>query len=414
MVAINKTSTLLYDSLIDHITEISKKQENLKRLVNIIRYINEKNSDTLDTNIVGYSLLINEKDQDNILNCLDLTKKELKDLCLKSDRLTGIGKVIDQFSFALPLLILSGVLKKQNKVELSQGIFLFCFYRPYASKVTTYFTLGTVDERAMEYTTMVELDNKSYIHKFGSVRAVLTESAKSAYAAFIDDLAGKHGSPTDDLIFNNIFYSAIFGKTNSWLKSLYGTYKMVKSTGKALGYESGVYSTNDDETGDDNYEENAINSNSAAKRNVVAKAISKFNMSPINSKLVVQSAAIGYGGYSKTGEQTLIQILNQIAESKNELIPKYFDAIVGSFLDSTDINDKKNLANEIPTAKFLAYSKRIFKTSNTINSNIREEQNTTEEILVSCCPKYCLAEIKTKRKIKLTLFMYFVLFIQTA
>ena len=278
-----KTSTVLYTALHDKMTEIAKNDIKLKQLVRAIQFINDKNTDVLNTNIVGYSLLINEMDQENILTCLDLRKKELIELCNSSPRLDGIGKIIDQFAFALPLLILSGCLYKNKKTELSQGIFLFSFYRPYASKVTTFFRLGVVDEKAMEYTTMVELDNKSFIHKYGSVYSVLVESAKSAYAAFIDDLAGNNGIPTDDLIYNNIFYSAIFSKTGSWLKSLYGTYINVKKSGKSLDYEASYFENSDDEDGD-TVDERNINSNSAAKRNIVASAANRFNISPINTK----------------------------------------------------------------------------------------------------------------------------------
>ena len=409
-----KSSTFLYDSLIDQINTVSKDTAAMKKLVRVIQFITDKNTDVLNTNIVGYSLLINETDQKNILDCLNLTKKELIDLCKKSPRLNGVGKVVDQFAFALPLLILAGCLANNKQEKLSQGVFLFTYYRAYASKVTTFFRLGTVDEKAMEYTVNIALTDKSYIHKFGSVYAVLVESAKSAYSAFISSLQGKPSYPTDDMLFNNIFYSAIFSKTGSWIKSLYSTYIGVKRSGKALDYEMSYYSTYDDDSGDDNYEENNINSVSSGKRAVVAKAVTKFNISPIDNKLVTLAATYGNGSPSKAYEDFLKQIIAQISETRTDIIPKYFDAIVGAFLDSSDNAGEPNTTKDISTIKFLAYSKRIFKTSHTLNSNIREEQNTTEEILISCSPKYVTSEIKTKRKMKLALYMYFILFIQRA
>ncbi len=408
-----KSSTFLYDSLVDQINEVSKDTAAMKKLVRIIQFITDKNTDVLNTNIVGYSLLINETDQNNILDCLGLKKKELIDLCKKSPRLNGVGKVVDQFAFALPLLVLAGCLANNKQDKLSQGIFLFTYYRAYASKVTTFFRLGTVDEKAMEYTVNIALTDKSYIHKFGSVYAVLVESAKSAYTAFIKDLQGKPNHPTDDMLFNNIFYSAIFSKTGSWIKSLYSTYIEVKKSGKALDYELSYFSTYDDESGDE-YEENNINSVSFGKRAVVSKAVTKFNIAPIDNKLISLAATYGNGAPSKAYEDFLKQIIDQVAETRTDIIPKYFDAIVGSFLDSADNAGEPNTVKDISTIKFLAYSKRIFKTSHTLNSNIREEQNTTEDILISCSPKYVTSEIKTKRKMKLALYMYFILFIQKA
>ena len=409
-----KTSTILYDSLISHIEMIADKKENLQKLVKQIQYINDKNTDVLNTNIVGYPLLINDNDQNNVLSCLELTKKQLHDIVKSSPRMDGVGKIIDQFAFALPLMILAGVLKKKKQIELSQGILLFAFYRPYASKITSFFRLGTVDGKAMEYTTMIYLNDKSFIHKYGSVYAVLVESAKTTYDSYIDILAGVGGSPTDDMIFNNIFYSAIFSKTGSWIKSLYGSYLEVKNSGKALKYELSYYSSFDDDSQEDKYEENNINSNSAAKRAIVSKAISKFNITPIDTKLVNMASTYGNGSPSKAYENFLKTTIDQISASMSEKVGPYIDAIVGAFLDSADITGAKNSASEVSTIKFLAYSKKIFKTSHTFNANIREEQNITEEILTKCSPKYCSAEIKTKRKMKLALYMYFVLFIQKA
>jgi len=409
-----KTSTILYDSLIDHMEMIANKKENLQKLVKQIQYINDKNTDVLNTNIVGYPLLINDNDQNNILSCLELTKKQLHDIVKSSPRMDGVGKIIDQFAFALPLMILAGVLKKKKQIELSQGILLFTFYRPYASKITSFFRLGTVDEKAMEYTTMIYLNDKSFIHKYGSVYAVLVESAKTTYDSYIDILAGVGGAPTDDMIFNNIFYSAIFSKTGSWIKSLYGSYLEVKNSGKALKYELSYYSSFDDDSQEDKYEENNINSNSYAKRAIVSKAISKFNITPIDTKLVNMASTYGNGSPSKVYENFLKTTIDQISASMSEKVGPYIDAIVGAFLDSADITGAKNSASEVSTIKFLAYSKKIFKTSHTFNENIREEQNITEEILTKCSPKYCSAEIKTKRKMKLALYMYFVLFIQKA
>lgn len=409
-----KTSTILYDSLKDHIAEIANKKDNLAKLVKTIQYINDKNTDVLNTNIVGYPLLINENDQNVVLSCLELTKKQLHDLVKSSPRMDGVGKIIDQFAFALPLLLLSGELYKKKMIDLAQGIMLFAFYRPYSSKVASFFRLGTVDEKAMEYTTMIYLNDKSYIHKFGSVYAVLVESAKTTYESYIDILAGKKETPTDDMIFNNIFYSAIFSKTGSWIKSLYGSYLEVKNSGKALKYELSYYSSFDDDSQEDKYEENNINSNSAAKRNIVSKAVGKFNITPIDNKLIVMASTYGNGSPSKTYESFLKTTIEQISASMSEKVGPYIDAIVGAFLDSSDSTGGKNSASEISTIKFLAYSKKIFKTSHTFNSNIKEEQAITEEILTQCSPKYCTSEIKTKRKMKLALYMYFVLFIQKA
>lgn len=410
-----KSSTYLYSTLIDKVTLAANSPAKMKQLELAIKDINNKNSFILQTAIVGNALLINENDQSKIFDCLGFTKNDVIEVCKKSSRLNGAGKIMDQFAFALPLLLLSGVLYNQKKKVLSEGIFLFTYYRPYASKVAAFFTLGIVDEKAMEYTINFELTDKSYIHKYGTIYNVLVESSKTAYNTYIEELAAVNHKPTDDMIFNNIFYSAIFSKTGSWIKSLYGVYKSVKASGKALQYEKTFFGSINDDSGNMEYAANEVSSDSSIKKAIVSKAITKFNIAPIDSLILTISAKYGFAGAkSSLYESYLEQALRSISESKSEIIPKYFDAIVGSFLDTDDINGIKNKASEVSTIKFLAYSKKNFKTSNTINSNIREVQNTTEELLLTCSEKYVNSGVTQKRQLKLALFMYFVIFIQKA
>ena len=420
-------STFLFDTLIPMLEPYTKKPANIKKLVNCIQKVNDKNADVLQTNIVGYPLLINEKDQSDILSCLDLTKQKVLDICKESPRLkagkriddgpalSGLGKIGDQFSFALPLLLLSGLFYKLKKPELSKGIFLFTFYRAYSSKVAVFFKYGTVDVPSMEYTVNIELNDKSFIHKYGTVYNVLIQSAETAYNTYIEKIAGVKEKPTDDLLFNNIFYSAIFSKTGSWISSLYGSYKKVKESGKALKYEQSFFSTIDKDTNDTEYEYREISSDSAAKNNILSKAVTKFNMSPIDSFILTAAARYGFNTSSTDlYESYLSQAIYKIADTRISEVPKYMDAIIGSFLDSSDERGIKNSANEIKTAKFLAYSKKIFRISNTNNTNIREEQNMTEDFLLTCSDKYLISGSTRKRQMKYALYMYFVMFIQRA
>lgn len=421
------TSTSLYDKIVPLLEPFANKMSVLNKIVSLIQKVNDKNADVLQTNIVGYPLLVNEKDQNAILDCLNLTKAQILQICSESPRLkagkrvdggpalSGLGKIGDQFSFALPLILLSGILYKNKKIELSKGFFLFTFYRAYSSKVASIFKYGTVDVPSMEYTVNIELNDKSYIHKYGTVYNTLVQSAASAYETYIKKIAGIESKPTDDLLFNNIFYSAIFSKTGSWISSLYGSYKKVKDSGKALKYEQSFYKSFDDDSQTDEYEDNEIRSDSAVKTSYVTKAINKFYISPVDSYLVQVAARYGFNTTSSDlYESYLSQAVSKIAETRISEVPKYFDAIVGAFLDSTDEKGNKNAANEIKTAKFLAYSKRIFRVSNTNNSNIREEQNMTEDFLLTCSDKYIISGSTQKRQMKYALYMYFVLFLQKA
>lgn len=421
------TSTSLFDALVPMIEPYADKMSVLNKMITLIQRVNDKNSDVLQTNIVGYPLLVNEKDQAAILACLDITKDQVLEICKNSPRLragkrtsegpslAGLGKIGDQFSFALPLLLLSGILYKKKKLELSKGIFLFTFYRAYSSKVASIFKYGTVDVPSMDYTVTIELNDKSYIHKYGTVYNVLVQSASTAYDTYIERIAGIKEKPTDDLLFNNIFYSAIFSKTGSWISSLYGTYKKVKDSGKALKYEQSFFTSFDDDSQSDEVGDNVIQSDSQQKRSIVSSAVNKFNMNPIDSFVLTAAARYGFNTSSTDLYESYIsQAVHKIAETRISDIPRYFDAIVGAFLDSPDERGIKNSAKEIKTIKFLAYSKKIFRVSNTNNSNIREEQNMTEDFLLTCSDKYLISGSTRKRQMKYALFMYFVMFIQRA
>lgn len=421
-----KTCHTLYDALYLRLRKIAESPTHIKQLLGDIQYISEKNSDILNTFIVGKSLLMNEADQTKIMTDIETSKDEIGEICDKSPRLSksnlgaGIGKIKDQFSFALPLMLLSGQLHKLKKEKEAQTIFLFVYYRPYASKVASFFTLGTSDEDAMRYTVQIELNDKSYIHKYGTVIKTLEASAMSAYSTFIDTLAGSP-IPSDDTLFNNIFYSSIFSKTGSWLKSLYGAYKKVKTEGKYIRYEQTFYGTTDKDTTGTNYNTVEVQSNSYIQRQYVVNAVTRFNIDPVNVKYVQQAVQYGFGSISQIYIDFLTETIQQIAATKSSKIPEYFDAIVGSFLNNVDSNGNRNRADEINTLKFLAYGIKNFRVSNTIDKNVKTMQNMTkndidvltEDMLLTCSDKYISYGDTQRRHMRYSLIMYFILFIQS-
>lgn len=405
-----KTSTVIYDSLAPKMQAVSKNKIQLAQLLKEITKITDKNANVLQTNIVGTPLIVNDMDQSRIFSAIGLTQKEVTEICLSSPRLDGVGKIIDQFSFAVPLLLLSGALHKSKQDLMAQTIFKFIYFRPYASKVKTFFTMGTVDETAMNYTVNIALTDKSYIHKYGTVMATLEVSASSTYDAFINNLGNQI---TDDLLYNNVFYSAIFSKTGSWIKSLYGTYKEVKASGKALKYEQSFYTSLDDDTGDDQVDDSNIQSDSAVKRSVVGNAITKFNISPVDSKYITFASRYAFAGNkSELYENYISQAVYAIANSKSEHIPAYFDAIVSSYLDTPDSNGNKRSSKSIKSIQFLEGCKKNFVASRFINSNISEIKNLTKFFLMECSPKYNSSGATQKSQLEKGLFYYFVIYIQ--
>ena len=255
-VGIDKTCTNIYDYLSDKMEKVASSTKSMNELKSFIKFISDKNSGVLQTNIVGDPILINAAEQAKLFSILGISKDEFLTVIKSSPRLSagngnsGINMFTDQFMFAAPLLILAGKLNNKNKKADAQGIMVFAYYKAYSSNVSRFFKYG-VDEAAMAYTLNMVLDNRSYIVREGSVYATLVASAKTTYISYIDILGAKKGKPTDDMLFNNICYSSIFSKTKSWLYGLCASYMKVKEEGSHLNYEKSYFGSENDDTGKD-------------------------------------------------------------------------------------------------------------------------------------------------------------------
>lgn len=407
-----KTSTFLYEKYADAMDAVASSSVKLSNIMTEIRRISTKNSETLQTYYVGRSLLINEADQTAIFDILGLKKDDVIAVCKQSPRLDGIGKIADQFAFALPLLILVGRLHKKGKDDYAKSIFLFAHYRPYASNVAKFFTYLTVDEKAMDYTVNMVLTNKSYIHLYGTVYGVLVASAQTTYDAYIGTLSG-NPVPTDDMLFNNIFYSSIYSKMSSFVKSLYGVYKQTKADGKYLTYKKGFFNGTDDD-GDTVAVTQSSESNSSIRKSYVSAANTAFLQNPIDSRCLDTAVTASVGKKSVSIETYLQQAVMNVANQKMEQMPRYFDAVVGSFLNGTDDTGIANSPADIKNIKFLAYVKRAFRTQHTLDKDVNDFKHMTEELLQECSIKYTSFGTTQKIQMRQAFILYFALFIQNA
>jgi hypothetical protein len=414
-----KTSTYLYDTYHEITDEVAASPSKVNKIMEEIRRISTKNADTLQGYYVGKPLLVNEADKTAILDVFGLKKEDIVKSFDNSPRLAkdgvtgGINMVADQFAFALPLLLLSGSLHKIGKDDAAKSMMLFAYYCPYASKVAQFWTFGTVDEKAMDYTVNIVLNSKSYIHKYGSVYGALVASAESTYDYYIATLAGRP-KPTDDTIYNSIFYSSIFSKMFSMLKLIYGTYIQVKKDNKFLDYKKGFMTSTDD---DDEVQTTMVSasSDSSVRASYTNTAVSGFISQPVDSTSLSFATQIGFGLHSELYESYLKDAIMNVSEQKAEKIPKYFDSMIGAFLNSIDDSGVKNTPKDIKTAKFLAYVKRkVSKSQHTTDTDVLSLQALTTEFLEDCSLKYANFGTTQKTHMKEAFVIYFALFIQTS
>lgn len=409
-----KTSTYFYETFHEMTDTVAKNSTKITKLISIIKKISDKNNDVLSSYQMGRQLLINKQDQQAVYDIFDTSEEELSEKILKSPRMYGVGAILSQFTFALPLLLLSGSLYKINKIQISQTVFIFCFFRPWASKCGLFFPLGS-NEDCMAYTVNFSLTNKSYLHKFGSIYGVMSESAKSTYDSFIKQLAGIGKIPTDDVIYNSIFYSGIFTRISSLFKGVYSIYLNNLNSKKYLAYDKPVVGGTDKDTGDASLISHQVESDSAVRTKYVQTALYKLTRDPIDEKIARQAVSLALRGSSTPSfENYLLQAVSTINNTRSDDLPRYIDALVGSYLTSYDDTGAKNKASDLTSLKFLAFVKKVFSVHNTLSKDLLDFQRMSEDFLESCSNKYVNFGNTQKARMRVALVMYYAIYVQNA
>lgn len=178
----------IYDSLKDHLHSKAVDQSIFRKIQKVLAGILDKNSNVLQTNIVGRQLLINQKDETAILDILGVSANDVKKLIKDSVYFQKFGelRLTDQLSFAIPLLIMSIEYKRLKKDSEAEILYFMTFLKPYASRVSQHWKMG-VNEPQMLY-TIESLSDRFDIKKQGTLFGVLLKSSKNSFENYIPDL----------------------------------------------------------------------------------------------------------------------------------------------------------------------------------------------------------------------------------
>ena len=209
-----------FTDLFDNLEPLLKQKTNDKilfqKIVKEASILFEKNSEVLQTNIIGRQLLVNEKFENSIFSILGLEKKFIENLIKNSAYFKTFGnlKLNSQLVFAIPLIFLAREYEKVKKSEEAQFIFFLTFLKPYASRISQYSKF--LNEDQMRFTIEYTLDNSYDIKKYGTLYEVLLKKAIASFENYKELLTE---FPTDHDI-HVIFNSGIYTRTNDFLKKV--------------------------------------------------------------------------------------------------------------------------------------------------------------------------------------------------
>ena len=380
-----------------------------------MQFIMDKNSETLNSYILGRRLLINDKETNKLMEILGITKKEVDDIM-------DMSPVFDQYSadtkrkpmyLNLPLLVFAIDLYKLKKIEDAFFVYFIMFLRAYASKIFLIIRNWSegADTQAMQYTVEYELDSRYDLKKYGSIIDTLMKSATASFEHYMPDLVKE--TPKDIFMANDVITSGIYTRTSSWIKKVAEIFFKVKAQKKYLDFENSSGISSDEETEGASYQIE-IDSIAAFKQNLVNKVMMKISSTPIDDKLVELSVKKAYPGTSNPRNSIYFDVVKSsikvVCSSKIKQLPTYFEAILASFFYNLDrFTGKKHISSDVKSVLFIENCKYFFNSPNSKDVNILKVREITTDYLNELSEYYQThTSNDSRRNLRTAVFCYFV------
>jgi len=407
--------SLVYDTFGEKIKEFFKRGAIAMRpLQKEISEFAEKNADVLQTNIIGKQLLLNDSAQEKMLDIIGIDLVEMKNTIKASEYFKKFGdfNLINQLVFSIPFLLLSREFYNNNKDAESKFFYTFAFYKPYAARISRYFPYG-VNSDQMLY-TIEHLTERFDIKRYGILNSVIEKKAETSYNNYIQLLSDNPSDRNLHLIFTAGIYSSI----NSFINNITAEYH--KNKGNYLPFEKSTFEGTDDSEGE-TFEKD-IKSESAVKTNAIHRSLLSLSKNPIDINLLDVAARFGfigldktYGEYRYTGGYTEIlkNTLEKIIDAEFQMLPKFFESIIGSFLSEINpATGRKFTSQEFKSPVFLTGALKLFKNKNTRDINIINTRKMLNDMLEKHSGDYINFGKTQRAKLKNAVYFYFVLLIQ--
>ena len=410
-----KNFAVVYNEISKILNTEKTYQKKVRDLKYTMQFIMDKNSETLNSYILGRRLLINDKETNKLMEILGITKKEV-------DEIMDMSPVFDQYSadtkrkpmyLNLPLLVFSIELYKLKKIEDAFFVYFIMFLRAYASKIFLIirnWSEGS-DTQAMQYTVEYELDGRYDLKKYGSIIDTLMKSATASFEHYMPDLIKE--TPKDMFMANDVITSGIYTRTSSWIKKVAEIFFKVKTQKKYLDFENSSGISSDEETEGASYQIE-IDSISAFKQNLVNKVMMKISSAPIDDKLVELAIKKAYPGVSSPRNSIYFDVVKSsikvVCSSKIKQLPTYFESILASFFYNLDrFTGKKHIANDVKSILFIENCKYFFNSPNSKDVNILKVRDITTDYLNELSEYYQThTSNDSRRNLRTAVFCYFV------
>lgn len=401
----------IYKALAPNLSLKAKDPNVFRKISREIVKLNEKNSDALLTNIIGRQLLINQKNEDDILEILGIKKEEVKRLIKESpyfDLTFNDLKLTDQLVFAIPLIIYSSELHKLKKEEEAQLVFLLTFYKPYASRISYHFKYG-VNEKQMLY-TVEHLTERFDIKKYGDIFSVLTKKSAGSYKNYIED-TDKNKIFSDKELYV-IYSSGVATSVNAMIGKIVEQY--IANKGKQLEYDLAYQTTLDKDADSTDIEDADIESDSAVKARIVSKVATRVNKDPIDRMMIRVASQSEFGSSSKYYQDILTTAVSEITEKMGDQLPDFFSSIVGAFLFNINpTTGGRYTAADFRTPVFVKGAMDLFRKKNLKDVNLLKVKDYIAKMLENCSLEYNMNFGATKqREFRNALYFYWVLMIK--
>ena len=431
--------TEFYDKLHMIAAESAKSQQVFKKFRDTMARIIDKNLQTLDSAIVGRRVLINDRDQNEILSIIGFKREDVEKVYSESTYYSvKFGKnlmIKDQLIYTIPFLLYSLELYKINKKQEAYYVYFTTFIKAYASKVVSSFPIwNDGNDDIMAYIVEKILSNKFDIKKCGTIIATLERSANSSFTNYLPLLSGEkkdaiivdenghetvkqiQAGPTDNNLYITVS-SGIYSRTSSWIKSVAKIYYDPKNRENFLQYEkSSMISTDDDSEGTSFSVE--VESMAAIKQDVIRKALHRIYTYPIEDQLLRIAIKLSYkvpNPDSSLYFGEVKSILKIIIDQCKKDLQRYFENILGSFFFGLNDKGEQRTSKDLKGPALLAFAKTTFNSPHTNDKNILMARETTKKWLSELSDYYTSHNNeKTRRLFMNAVFYYFVLVIQKA
>ena len=282
--------TEFYDKLHMIAAESAKSQQVFKKFRDTMARIIDKNLQTLDSAIVGRRVLINDREQNEILSIIGFKREDVEKVYKESTYYSvKFGKnlmIKDQLIYTIPFLLYSLELYKKNKKQEAYYVYFTTFIKAYASKVVSSFPIwNDGNDDIMAYIVEKILSNLPLLSGEKKDAIIVDENGRETVKQI-------QAGPTDNNLYITVS-SGIYSRTSSWIKSVAKIYYDPKNRENFLQYEkSSMISTDDDSEGTSFSVE--VESMAAIKQDVIRKALHRIYTYPIEDQLLRIAIKLSY------------------------------------------------------------------------------------------------------------------------